>query len=71
MLIGAPSVPIWTGANDIAVGGEGVADSFLDYRFGHIMAGGATSMETSEHALDDSGCGKSTIPRDGKYMCNH
>ena len=35
------------------------------------MAGGATSMETSEHALVDSGCGKSTIPRGGKYTCNH
>ena len=70
-LIGAPNVPIFTDANDIVVGGERVAGSSLDSRFGHIIAGGATSMETSEHALVDSGCCKSTIPRGGKYTCNH
>jgi hypothetical protein len=63
--IGAPNVPIWNDANDIAVGGERAADSSLDSRFGHIMAGGATITETSEHTLVDSGCGKSTIPRGG------
>jgi hypothetical protein len=62
IFISAPSIPIWTDANDIAVGGERVEDSFLDSRFGHNIAGGATTMETSEHALVDSGCGKSTIP---------
>ena len=67
----APSIPIWTDANDIAVGGERVEDSYLDSRFGHIIAGGATTMETSEHALVDSGCGKSTIPTEGKFTCNH
>jgi hypothetical protein len=50
----APSIPIWTDANDIAVGGERVEDSSLDSRFGHIIAGAATTMETSEHALVDS-----------------
>jgi len=70
IFISAPSIPIWTDANDIAVGGERVEDSYLDSRFGHIIAGGATTMETSEHALVDSGCGKSTIPTGGKFTCN-